>query len=144
MPVRILRIAPITLALWLICLPITASVGVGISPGKIILAEPVRPHQSVNLALGVVNMGDSPGVFSMSVGCLGDQVELCPDAAWLEFSPQQFELGPRQTQRVEVVLTVASRARPGSYHCLLMAGTGDGIGIAVATRLFFEVKRRKL
>ena len=134
----------VTLALLLIALPVAAGIGVGIYPGRIILDEPMRPWQTASRTLGVVNMGDSSGVFYMSTMCFGDQVELCPDAAWIEFVPQSFELAPRQTQLVTVRLTIAPKAKPGSYHCLLAAGTGNGIGVAVATRLYFEVKRKRL
>jgi hypothetical protein len=121
-------------------------VGVGISPGKISVDEPLSPGGLYHLPpVTVTNRGEEAGYYEMVVTYLHEQEELMPPAEWFEFGPENFYLEPDHSQTVAVTLEVATDARPGDYCAYIEArpvieNGGVTIGVAAATKLSFAVE----
>jgi len=124
-----------------------AGVGVGVNLGKIEIDEPLKPGGIYNLpAIGVINTGDEPGDYELEITYHQDQPEMRPSGEWFSFSPAAFHLEPGESESVGVKLALPVNMRPGDYfayieaHPVVVSGPGTTIGIAAATKTYFEVE----
>lgn len=132
-------------------LPVLASarIGVGIGTGKITMNEPLMAGQVHTLpVLVVLNTGDEPSDYGVSVISRESQPELKPLKEWFSFEPSEFNLEPGQSQIVQIKLTLPIKgAEPGDYFTFLQAhpakkaaaGGGTSLGVAAAAKLYFTV-----
>jgi len=136
--------------LFIILLPLALDanrVGVGVTTGVVKLEELIKPGKTYNLpSIGVVNTGEVPANYLLSITFDFDQSQLKPEEHWFSFSPQEVYLEPGESQAVDTVLKLPLKAKPGDYFAYLevapAADTGPGtrIGVAAATRLYFSVE----
>jgi hypothetical protein len=130
------------------CLAI-AKIGVGVGTGKIVLDQPAKPGLIYSLPVFVViNTGDEPSEYEVSIQHRENQPELKPPKDWFSFEPAQFYLEAGQTQSVQTKLSLPVRgASPGDYFAFLSAhpvikkseGGATSIGVAAASKLYFTV-----
>lgn len=122
-------------------------VGVGVGTGKIVVDQPLKPGLIYTLpSLSVLNTGDEPGEYGVSVEYQEYVPQLRPDRGWFHFEPQSFHLEPGSVQAVKVTLTLPTKTKPGDYFAYLeghpakkdVAGQ-TSIGIAAAAKLYFTV-----
>lgn len=124
-----------------------AKIGVGVGTGKIKVEEQLKPGIIYKLPLiTVINTGDTPSDYAVSVAYQTGQAELSPKADWFIFSPQKFHLDPGKGQAVDIKLNLPLSVQPGKYFAyleaqpFLKAQKGQtSIGIAAASRLYFTV-----
>lgn len=125
---------------------VLAKLGVGVGLGKVSIDQTLAPGGIYRLpTLPVLNTGDEPSDYEVTVTYLSEQPELQPDAVWFKFTPQSFHLAAGKSQNVEVSLTLPVNIRSGNYFAFLEAhpvkkAEGVTIGIAAATKLNFTVK----
>jgi len=127
--------------------PSRASVGVGIGTGKIVIQQPLRPGSIYTLpAIPVLNTGDEPSEYGISIEHQQDQPQLVPSSDWFMFRPATFQLAPQQSQVISVTLSLPIKMRPGDYfayieaHPVMKDVAGQArIGVAAATKLYFSV-----
>jgi hypothetical protein len=131
-------------------LPIAAfaSIGVGVGTGKIYVDEKLKAGQIYDLpALSVLNTGDEPSQYGVSVEYNEIQPQLKPSRQWFVFYPASFELQPGQAQTVQIRLSLPLKgAAPGDYLAYLEAhpvknsiAGQTNVGIAAAAKLYFTV-----
>lgn len=132
---------------------VLARIGVGVGTGKIMVDQPLNPGLIHTLpSLSVLNTGDEPGRYSVSVEYHEGQEEredmgLKPDKNWFSFEPLDFYLEPGQVQQVKIRLTLPLKgAKPGDYFAYLsghpIQETEVGvtiIGVAAAAKLYFTI-----
>jgi hypothetical protein len=151
MLMRVVRLGLVTIILLAVmvlssALVSYAQVGVGITPSKISIDEPLVPGEIYRLpAISVVNTGEVASDYEVVVSYSSEQTELTLPAEWVNFEPERFHLEPGETRQVAVTLNVPVRAMPGDYFAYLEAhpigeGNGVAIGVAVATKLDLTVK----
>jgi hypothetical protein len=138
-----------TLAVAAIILPSVAfaSIGVGVGSGKIVVQQPLKPGGLYELpALPVLNTGDEPSEYAVSIEYNETQPQLKPAREWFVFSPPTFHLDPRGSKIVGLSLSIPLKATPGEYfayveaHPIKKAIPGQtGVGIAAAAKLYFTV-----
>lgn len=136
------------LALVLVPQPSSATVGVGVGAGKITLQAPVAPGGVYQLPpIPVLNTGDEPSDYGMSVEFNETQPQLKPVRDWFSFSPTLFRLEPKASQIVSITLTLPLKTVPGEYFVYLEAhpvkvdvSGVTAVNIAAATKLSFTVK----
>jgi len=124
-----------------------AKIGVGVGSGKIVVDEKLKPGMIYKLpALSVMNTGDEPGQYAVSIAYHEKQPELKPKEEWFSYSPDSFGLQPQEAKQVEITLNLPVNAQPGQYFAYLEAHPdktskkGDtSIGVAAAARLYFEI-----
>ncbi len=125
-----------------------AKMGVGVGTGKIVMDQELKAGTYHNLpALTVINTGDEPADYGVSVSHRENQPELKPNAEWFTFSPNSFHLDPGQAQRVEIKVNLPIKIQPGDYFAFLEAHLNNSnqdasktsIGIAAASKLYFTV-----
>lgn len=143
-------IIPLAAIITALILPFAAfgSIGVGVGTGKIQVDEPLKPGLIYTLPpLTVVNTGDEPTEYTVSIDYRGNQPELRPNKEWFGFEPLQFALEPGQSRVVQIKLTLPVKAAPGDYFAYLeahpikktTASGGASIGVAAAAKLYFTV-----
>ena len=120
--------------------------GVGISPGKISVDNPLS-HGVYNLpSITVTNTGEVAGNYEIEITYFEGQEELRPSAEWFDFNPDEPSyLEPGQSQKVAVNLEIPTDAGIGDYYTCIEAHPvieegGVSIGIAAATKLYFTVQ----
>lgn len=126
---------------------IQAKIGVGVGSGKIVIDEKLKPGMIYKLpALSVMNTGDEPAQYAVSIAYHEKQPELMPKEEWFSYSPDSFLLQPQEAKPVDVTLNLPVNAQPGQYFAYLEAHPdkssqkgNTSIGIAAAARLYFEV-----
>jgi len=146
---KVFSIAALML-LTLFCLPLIAwanRIGVGVTTGIIRLENQLKPGKTYDLpSIGIVNTGEVPINYQLSISYDADQSQLRPESDWFTFFPQEIYLEPGVSQAVEIVVKLPVKANPGDYFAYLevapAADTGPGtrIGVAAATRLYFSVQ----
>jgi len=120
--------------------------GVAIDLGSIAIERNLAKGGSYNLpTIGVSNPGDEVTNYRIVISYFRDQTEDRPAPGWFEFSPDEFELAPGETQPVNIELRIPPGAKPGDYAALLQArivqsGEGVELGAAAGTKLSFTVK----
>lgn len=126
-----------------------AKVGVGVGAGEIHINEPMHPGGIYSLPpLRIFNTGDVETVYVMNITYHQDRPELRPLRSWFTFSPDEFSLQSDQSEEVAVTMVIPIHAKPGKYFAFLESGPvmqpkndgGTSVGVAVATKLFFEVE----
>lgn len=135
--------------LFIMALPIytSAKVGVGVNTGKIQVNEQLKAGMIHQLpAITVINTGDEPAVYKLSVSYQQDQKYLVPQKKWFSFSPEEFALEPGEAKMVEIKLTLPMKTEPGDYFCYLEARPATtkqqgntSVGVAAAGKLYFSV-----
>lgn len=125
---------------------VLARIGVGVGLGKIEVDEPLKPGGIYNLpSLPVLNTGDEPGKYGVSVEYHQDQPQMQPPQEWFSFGPSSFYLEPGQVQNVAIKLNLPVKTVPGDYfaylegHPIRETGPGTTIGVAAAAKLYFTV-----
>jgi len=124
-----------------------AGVGVGVGAGKIIVQEHLRPGGIYELpALPVIDTGDEPSDYGVSLDYDNHQPQLQPAKEWFNFEPSSFHLEPKQSQVVKITLTVPLKVVPGDYFAYLEAhpvkksvAGQTSVGIAAAAKLYFTI-----
>jgi hypothetical protein len=129
--------------------PITAlaSIGVGIGTGKIQIAAPLKPGGIYELpSIVVLNTGDEPAHYEVTVQYQKDALQMWPDREWFRFSPQTFELEPGKVQVVQTSVRLPTKVQAGDYFGYLEAHPVKkdvpgqaSIGIAAAAKLYFSI-----
>ena len=124
-----------------------AQAGVGISPGKITVDEPLFPGSYYKLpSVQVVNTGTTASQYEVVLASMAEQEKLQPTAGFISFSPESFHLEPGASQTVSLTMNIPARAQPGDYlayieaHPASLGAGGTSVGIAVATKLYFTIK----
>lgn len=124
------------------------SIGVGVGTGKIQVDEPLKPGLIYTIpSLTVVNTGDEPSEYTVSIDYRGNQTELKPNKEWFSFEPLEFHLEPSMSQVVQIKLTLPVKITPGDYFAYLQGQPiqrtsitgGATIGVAAAAKLYFTV-----
>lgn len=126
---------------------VLAKLGVGVNTGTIQVDEKLKGGMIYNLpSITVINTGDEAAEYRMSVSYQKDQKLLAPDKAWLDFSPDAFDLEGGKTQVVEIKIKLPLRSKPGDYFAYLEARPiatvnrgGTAVGVAAASKLYFTV-----
>jgi hypothetical protein len=121
--------------------------GVGVSVGEMTVETVLAPGSSYSLpAIAVINTGDEPSDYQISIGYLADQAQQQPRPEWFVFSPRTFSLDPGASTDVVPRLIVPTDAEPGEYFALLKAQTvsrsanGTSVGVAAATKVSFSIE----
>jgi hypothetical protein len=140
-----------SLLLAFLVLPIfaTAKIGVGVGTGSIKIGESLNAGKGYALpAFVVLNTGDQPSEYGVRIAHRENQPEMKPDEAWFRFEPSSFNLGPGESQLVQVFLDLPIRgAWPGDYFAFLQArpivvaevGVAS-VGVAAASQLRFTIE----
>lgn len=142
------RLLLTAMAALLLPLPLFASIGVGVGTGKIQLDERLKPGGTYQLPIfSVLNTGDEPGEYEVSIEYHEKQPQLKPSREWFAFTPPTFRLEPGKVQAVQVALTLPIKTEPGDYFAYVEAHPAkkadDGqsrVGIAAASKLYFTVQ----
>lgn len=123
-----------------------AAVGVGVGTGKIEVTEKLKSGIVYKIPpVTVLNTGDESANYSVDIAYNENQNELKPDAKWFSFSPLSFHLDPGQVQIINVTLTLPLKVTPGKYFAYIEGfpvkkdGVGTTVGVAAASKLYFEV-----
>jgi len=120
--------------------------GVGINVSGIAVTDTLAQGGGYNLpGFAVINTGDEPAEYEVTVSSVANQPQRRPDASWFEFQPRRFTLEPGKVQNVQTRLVLPSGADTGDYFGQIQAqvvteGTGNTVGIAAAARLSFTVE----
>jgi hypothetical protein len=120
--------------------------GVGVTLGEIVVEERLAPGGSWELArLGVLNTGDEPGAYEVTVSYADDAGAKRPPPSWFQFSPSRFDLAAGDSRMVDVQLTLPTGADAGQYFAYLEAHPvtekeGVSVSVAAATKVSFTVK----
>lgn len=126
--------------------PASADKGVSVDLGVIDVSQKLSRGGRYSLpTIGVRNPGSEASRYMMGISYLEAQSDKRPPADWFDFEPEEFRLGPGETQPVAITLRVPTDARPDSYAALLSAqilpeGKGAQVGAAAGARLQFTVK----
>ncbi len=136
-------------AFLLMCVPLAASatIGVGVGSGKIVVQEAVLPGGIYNLpSVPVLNTGTQSSQYSMDIEYLQGQQQLQPPKSWFSLDPTTFSLDPEHSQVVKITLSVPVNAKPGDYFAYIEAHPIEvgvsgvtRINIAAAAKLYFVV-----
>ncbi|MDQ1283975.1 MAG: hypothetical protein QG620_323 [Patescibacteria group bacterium] len=125
-----------------------AKIGVGVGTAKIELNEDLKPGGIYSMpSLTVRNTGDEASAYSVGIQYHEGVPEHRPQKEWFEFGPREFDLGPGETQVVQVTLRLPVKLEPGKYFAYVEASPaktsenseGAVIGIAAAAKLYFTV-----
>lgn len=124
-----------------------AKIGVGVGTGKIVMDEPLKAGGIYDLhPLSVINTGDQPGDYAISVEYHEQQPQGKPESSWFIFSPDTFHLEPGGAKVVNISLRLPVRVKPGEYFAYLEAHPAKQskagettIGVAAASKLYFSV-----
>lgn len=140
----------VSAVLLLIALPVlsSAEIGVGVGTGKIRIDKPIKSGGIYDLPpVLVYNTGDVTARYAMHVTLNETQKELKPNPEWFSFHPNSFDLKPGRSQLVTPTFSPPINTPPGKYFGYLEAypdatvNQGSAtIGIAAATKLYFEVE----
>ena len=94
----------------------------------------------------VINTGDEPGEYEISISYHQDQPELRPQKEWFIFAPQKFHLEAGKSQLVGIKINLPLTMIPGDYFAYLegrpVAKVEKGattLGVAAASKLYFTV-----
>jgi hypothetical protein len=128
----------------------SASIGVGVGMGKIVMDAPLAPGGVYTLpSLPVINTGSEYSQYTVMVEYREDAVEMRPEKKWFSFDPSSFGIEPGNSQNIDVVLTVPANAKPGDYFAFLQAqpikdqaiidNSNTAVNIAAAAKLYFTV-----
>lgn len=122
----------------------------GVGLGSVKVNQTLAPGGVYKIAdLPVINTGSEDATFQLKANLIEGPVlaqrEPQKVSNWLNFSPQNFELAPSESEGVKVTLTLPFSAPAGEYKIFLEAAPqvsaqqGVAIGPAAATKLYFTV-----
>lgn len=125
-----------------------AVIGVGVGTGKIQVEDKLKSGMSYELPpLTVLNTGDEPSDYGVSVAYHQDQPQLAPPKEWFDFSPSKFYLEPGEAQTVDIKLNLPLKTVPGDYFAYLEGfpakksqSGSTTIGVAAAAKLYFTIE----
>lgn len=138
----------ILLLLFLFPLAVFAKIGVGVGTGKIQIDQAIKAGAIYQITpLVVINTGDEASDYTISIQKLEGQEEAIPEEDWFSFEPEVFSLEPGKVQTVQIKLSLPIKdVEPGKYFTFLQARPiasetvkGTSIGVAAASKLYFEV-----
>ena len=126
---------------------VSARIGVGVGTGIIQVDDKLRSGMSYELpSLTVLNTGDEPSDYFVSLAYHQDQPQLIPPQEWFSFSPDEFYLEPGEVQTVKIRLNLPLKTPIGDYFAYLEGqpskkskSGGTSIGIAAVAKLYFTV-----
>ena len=126
---------------------VLAKIGVGVGTGKIQVDEQLKPGINYKLpSLTVINTGDEPSDYGVSITYHQDIPQLRPKQGWFIFTPQNFYLKPGKVKVVDIKLNLPLEMEPGDYFAYLEAHPvatvqkgKTNIGVAAAAKLYFTV-----
>ncbi|MEK7500333.1 MAG: hypothetical protein AAB649_07085 [Patescibacteria group bacterium] len=126
---------------------ILASIGVGVSTGKIVVNDKLKPGIIYQLpSLTVINTGTQESYYEVSIQYHEKQPQLMPSRGWFIFTPHSFRLKPKQIQVVDIKLNLPVQVEPGKYFAYLEAhptkkvkNGSTSVGVAAAAKLYFEI-----
>ncbi|QQR65052.1 hypothetical protein IPH92_00520 [Candidatus Kaiserbacteria bacterium] len=128
-----------------------AKVGVGMGAGEIRVTESIKPGGIYSLpSLRVFNTGDETTTYGMNIAYHQDNPQLRPGKSWFSFTPATFTIEPGESQEVQISMSVPVKTDPGEYFAFLESGPvaeggpGTSVGVAVATKLYFDVVHANL
>ena len=128
-----------------------AKVGVGMGAGEIRVTESIKPGGIYSLpSLRVFNTGDETTTYGMNIAYHQDNPQLRPEKSWFTFTPATFTIEPGESQEIQISMSVPVKTDPGEYFAFLESGPvaeggpGTSVGVAVATKLYFEVVHANL
>lgn len=128
-----------------------AKVGVGMGAGEIRVTESIKPGGMYALpSLRVFNTGDETTTYGMNIAYHQDNPQLRPGKSWFTFTPATFTIEPGESQEVQITMSVPVKTDPGEYFAFLESGPvaeggpGTSVGVAVATKLYFDVVHANL
>jgi len=134
---------------FLLCpLLVFAKIGVGVGTGKISVDQDLKAGGIYELpVLSVLNTGDEPSEYGVSITFHQDQPQFMPAEEWFVFQPKSFYLEPGEVEPVNIKLKLPIKTPPGEYFAYLEAQPIKGeavegktrIGIAAASKLYFSV-----
>ena len=124
-----------------------AKIGVGVNTGKIYVEEKLKAGMIYQLPpITIINTGDEPSEYEVSISYHQDQTELLPDQDWFIFTPRQFHLEADKAQVIEIKINLPLKVEQGDYfaylegHPLAVVQKGKTtLGIAAAAKLYFTV-----
>lgn len=125
-----------------------ADVGVGVGSGRITVEQPLKPGGIYDLpSIPVLNTGDVPGNYEMSIEYHEGQAQHKPERSWFSFSPPTFQLNPKGSQIVKISIKLPVKTEPGEYFAYLEAhpvkvdeAGKSRVTVAAAAKLFFTVE----
>lgn len=126
--------------------PVLGQIGVGVSLGRIVVDDPLRPGGIYRLpSVAVINTGEERSTYEMALTYHQGQKQRRPPREWVSFAPKSFTLEPGESQLVSITLSIPANAWPGEYFAYLEAGVvaeqgGFAVGVAAATKLYFSVQ----
>lgn len=143
-------IFPLAIIVMALALPsvVFGSIGVGVGTGKIQVDQILKPGLIYTIPpLTVVNTGDEPAEYTVSIDYNSKQTELKPGKEWFSFEPLVFHLEPSVSQVVQIKLTLPVKITPGDYFAYVQGQPvqktsttgGTSIGVAAAAKLYFTV-----
>jgi len=127
---------------------VLAELGVGVGTSEINFDKPLKMGGIYTLPpLTVINTGDEPADYGVSVEYKQDQPRMSPPKDWFIFTPDAFHLEPGVSQVVEIKANIPIKAVPGDYFAYLeghptrkaTSAGGVTIGIGAAAKLYFTV-----
>ena len=128
-----------------------AKVGVGMGAGEIRVTESIKPGGIYSLpSLRVFNTGDETTTYGMNIAYHQDNPQLRPEKSWFSFTPATFTIEPGDSQEIQITMSVPVKTDPGEYFAFLESGPvaeggpGTSVGVAVATKLYFDVVHANL
>ncbi len=128
-----------------------AKVGVGMGAGEVRVTESIKPGGIYSLpSLRVFNTGDETTTYGMNIAYHQDNPQLRPGKSWFTFTPATFTIEPGESQEVQITMSVPVKTDPGEYFAFLESGpvatggSGTSVGVAVATKLYFDVVHANL
>lgn len=125
-----------------------ADVGVGVGSGRVTVQEPLKPGGTYDLpSIPVLNTGDEPGNYEMSIEYHEGQAQHKPERSWFSFTPATFPLDPGRSQVVKISIRLPVKTVPGEYFAYLEAhpvkvneAGKSRVNVAAAAKLFFTVE----
>ncbi len=146
---RKIFLATLLFAFVLLLVPpsVSGSIGVGVGSGKINVTQKLVPGGIYELPpISVLNTGDEPSEYGISIEYQETQVQAKPPQEWFTFSPTSFHLDPKKSQVVTIALTIPVKTVPGDYFAYVEAHPVKAdvsgvtkINIAAAAKLYFTV-----
>jgi hypothetical protein len=136
-----------TLALLAVPMPASASVGVGIQAGPVLMAEAAHPGGSYQLPpVYVVNTGTQQEAITVRIERISAGNGRTIPASWIRETGLPLTLSPHQSARIPLQLVLPATAKPGRYFSdvLVKGSAGLAVGaaslrVAAATDLKFTV-----
>jgi hypothetical protein len=124
-----------TLTFLAIALPASASVGVGIQAGPVLLAGAAHPGGSYQLPpVYVVNTGTQQETITIRIERISSGRGRTVPESWIKGTGQSLALSRHQSTRVPLELVVPGTAKPGWYFSDVVVKGSAGLAVGAASR----------